>query len=197
MAEGDTSTTRMGRFRICPPNSPGPPEQLSHGRFRIIPQGNTIKTWFDRIFAVRMVAKALENISCLLYLCYPHWFQYFTAYFLGHNAFIIQIQKQDQKHFLIDFIFRNIWADFTMRATRPLCCNTRRTELFAIRSRCKYTQPTYTVTRLGFYDWGKTIVRFKCSICDCISITPTIGKLFVHSSFPFNIYKRHLSTAVA
>ncbi|XP_031632744.1 uncharacterized protein LOC116346695 isoform X2 [Contarinia nasturtii] len=39
MAEGDTSTTRMGRFRICPPNSPGPPEQLSHGRFRIIPQG--------------------------------------------------------------------------------------------------------------------------------------------------------------
>lgn len=39
MAEGDT--TRMGRFRVCPPNSPGPPgEQLSHGRFRIIPQGN-------------------------------------------------------------------------------------------------------------------------------------------------------------
>lgn len=39
MAESETST-RMGRFRICPPNSPGPPEQLSHGRFRIIPQGN-------------------------------------------------------------------------------------------------------------------------------------------------------------
>lgn len=31
--------TRMGRFRICAPNSPEP---MSHGRFRIIPQGNTI-----------------------------------------------------------------------------------------------------------------------------------------------------------
>lgn len=43
MAESDTSSTRMGRFRICPPpNSPGPPnEQMSHGRFRIIPQGKT------------------------------------------------------------------------------------------------------------------------------------------------------------
>lgn len=40
MADSDTSTTRMGRFKICAPNSPGPPEQLSHGRFRIIPQGN-------------------------------------------------------------------------------------------------------------------------------------------------------------
>lgn len=40
MAENASeSTTRMGRFRICSPNSPGPPEQMSHGRFRIIPQG--------------------------------------------------------------------------------------------------------------------------------------------------------------
>lgn len=37
MAESDS--TKMGRFRICPPNSPGPPEPMSHGRFRIIPQG--------------------------------------------------------------------------------------------------------------------------------------------------------------
>lgn len=31
--------TRKGRFKICPPNAPGPPgDQVSHGRFRIIPQ---------------------------------------------------------------------------------------------------------------------------------------------------------------
>lgn len=46
MADSETSTTRMGRFRICPPpNSPGPPnEQMSHGRFRIIPQGKRKQT---------------------------------------------------------------------------------------------------------------------------------------------------------
>lgn len=32
------SATRMGRFRICPPNAPGPPD-TSHGRFRISSQG--------------------------------------------------------------------------------------------------------------------------------------------------------------
>lgn len=39
---GDSAATRMGRFRVqnFQSNSPGPPEQLSHGRFHIIPQGN-------------------------------------------------------------------------------------------------------------------------------------------------------------
>lgn len=40
MGEHELAAIRMGRFRICPPNSPGPPE-TSHGRFRISTQGNT------------------------------------------------------------------------------------------------------------------------------------------------------------
>lgn len=50
MAESETSSTRMGRFRICPPpNSPGPPnEQMSHGRFRIIPQGKRVQTYSNK-----------------------------------------------------------------------------------------------------------------------------------------------------
>lgn len=59
MAEGDTSTTRMGRFRICPPNSPGPPEQLSHGRFRIIPQGKNT-TEFNHNVHVGHIIKRLS-----------------------------------------------------------------------------------------------------------------------------------------
>lgn len=34
---GGDDATRMGRFRVCPPNTPGPPE-MTHGRFRISPQ---------------------------------------------------------------------------------------------------------------------------------------------------------------
>lgn len=42
-SKSDDAATRMGRFRICAPNAPGPPgEQVSHGRFRIIPQSNLI-----------------------------------------------------------------------------------------------------------------------------------------------------------
>lgn len=39
MGEHELAAIRMGRFRICPPNAPGPPE-TSHGRFRISTQGN-------------------------------------------------------------------------------------------------------------------------------------------------------------
>lgn len=35
--EQQESATRKGRFRITPPNAPGPPE--SYGRFRISPHG--------------------------------------------------------------------------------------------------------------------------------------------------------------
>ena len=67
MAEGDTSTTRMGRFRICPPNSPGPPgEQMSHGRFRIIPQGkiDTRTPPFDSMQRLYVcLRRILERIS--------------------------------------------------------------------------------------------------------------------------------------
>lgn len=35
----DHAATRMGRFRVCPPNAPGPPEH-THGRFRISSQSN-------------------------------------------------------------------------------------------------------------------------------------------------------------
>ena len=44
----DDPSTRKGRFRICSPNSPGPPE-TSHGRFRISPQGEyrSVKGYID------------------------------------------------------------------------------------------------------------------------------------------------------
>lgn len=54
------STTRMGRFRICSPNSPGPPEQMSHGRFRIIPQSKQEKIW---VFVFLSFVNDIEIVS--------------------------------------------------------------------------------------------------------------------------------------
>lgn len=37
----DSAAMRMGRFRVCSPNSPGPPE--TRGRFRVSSQSNGSK----------------------------------------------------------------------------------------------------------------------------------------------------------
>lgn len=61
-SKSDDAATRMGRFRICPPNAPGPPgEQVSHGRFRIIPQSNL--TVFCAFFSSNTVLLFAEE-SC-------------------------------------------------------------------------------------------------------------------------------------
>lgn len=48
MGEHELAAIRMGRFRICPPNAPGPPE-TSHGRFRISTQGKQMQKYFFSI----------------------------------------------------------------------------------------------------------------------------------------------------
>lgn len=67
MTENMSDDTRMGRFRISAPNSPGPPEQLNHGRFRINPQSK--QTIFFFIF-ILFCGVRCSGIDFILFIFY-------------------------------------------------------------------------------------------------------------------------------